>query len=528
MLAKAWMLFAVSGAYGLLQSPVNFRAQMNSIDSHIDAFPELVNQKGSKLFESGVERLRDEAEAFLELAGLGESSLPKIKKVDEWDYITRFDAEEILAAAETDKTDEYKLSDYQLRVRSDSVMGLGIDTVKQHAGYLDVADDKHFFYWFFESRNDPKTDPVILWLNGGPGCSSLTGLFMELGPSMIDNTTGLPVYNDFAWNSNASVIFLDQPLNVGYSYGSRTAGTYAASKDVSSLLRLFFKTFPEYSNLDFHIAGESYAGHYIPVFSHDILQDYPTEINLKSILIGNGWTDPLTQFAYYPEMACNSTYPPVLDDETCDEMTSKYGRCKALIDQCYQNEITALCVIASFYCENLMLGAYQKTGQNVYDVREKCEDNDLCYSVLDKITFYLNQAEVKDALGVEIKEYEGCSNQVYQDFIMGGDMMKPIHTLVPDILEQIPVLIYAGDADYICNWYGNRAWTEALEWPGQAEFAPLPLTDVYIGKSQYGQVKQAGNFAFLRILGAGHMVPYNQPESALYMVNSWVHGNYTL
>src|SRR4030088_2786711 len=81
---------------------------------------------------------------------------------------------------------------------------------------------------FFESRNDPKNDPVVLWLNGGPGCSSPTGFFLELGPSSIDENLKLH-NNPYSWNSNASVIFLDQPVNVGYSYsGSSVSNTVAA------------------------------------------------------------------------------------------------------------------------------------------------------------------------------------------------------------------------------------------------------------------------------------------------------------
>ena len=85
----------------------------------------------------------------------------------------------------------------------------------------------------FESRNDPKNDPIILWLNGGPGCSSSTGLFFELGPSSINKTLH-PVYNPYSWNSNASVIFLDQPVGVGYSYtgGDEVKNTLTAAKDV--------------------------------------------------------------------------------------------------------------------------------------------------------------------------------------------------------------------------------------------------------------------------------------------------------
>ncbi|KAJ7828852.1 serine carboxypeptidase-domain-containing protein, partial [Mycena olivaceomarginata] len=102
-------------------------------------------------------------------------------------------------------------------------------SVKQYSGYLDIADDKHLFFWFFESRNSPSTDPLVLWLNGGPGCSSSTGLLFELGPCSIANEGKNTTFNKHSWTSSANMIvsrnslvvasltgiqFLDQPVNV--------------------------------------------------------------------------------------------------------------------------------------------------------------------------------------------------------------------------------------------------------------------------------------------------------------------------
>lgn len=304
---------------------------------------------------------------------------------------------------------------------------------------------------FFESRNDPKNDPVVLWLNGGPGCSSLTGLFLELGPSSIDKNGKLH-NNPYSWNANASVIFLDQPVNVGYSYsGSAVSNTVAAGKDVYALLTLFFEQFPEYAKQDFHIAGESYAGHYIPVFTAEILSHKKRNINLKTILIGNGLTDGLTQYEYYKPMACgDGGWPRVLDDGECQAMENALPRCQSLIQQCYDSESVWSCVPASIYCNNAMIGPYQKTGQNVYDIRGKCEDSsNLCYSALGWISDYLNQKTVMEELGVEVSSYDSCNFDINRNFLFQGDWMQPFHRLVPGILKEIPVLIYAGDADFI-------------------------------------------------------------------------------
>ncbi|CAG8804097.1 2128_t:CDS:2, partial [Racocetra persica] len=144
--------------------------------------------------------------------------------------------------------------DYQIRLKEPKLCDA---SVQQYSGYLDISKKKHFFFWFFESRNDPSNDPIVLWLNGGPGCSSLAGLFFELGPCSVNEDGADTTINPYSWNSNASIIFLDQPTNVGYSYGSKVSTTFAASIDVYAFLQIFFQEYPQYAHLDFHIAGES-------------------------------------------------------------------------------------------------------------------------------------------------------------------------------------------------------------------------------------------------------------------------------
>lgn len=421
-----------------------------------------------------------------------------------------------------------QVPNHKLRIKS-TPKDLGIDTVKQYSGYLDVVDeDKHFFYYFFESRNDPKNDPVILWLNGGPGCSSLTGLFFELGPSSIDKNLK-PVYNPHSWNANASVIFLEQPINVGYSYSSQSvSNTIAAGKDVYAFLQLFFKNFPEYANLDFHIAGESYAGHYIPAFASEILTHPERNFNLTSVLIGNGLTDPLVQYEYYEPMACGEGgEPSVLEPEECDGMLNLLPRCLSLIESCYESGSVWSCVPATIYCNNGQMGPYQKTGRNVYDIRTMCEGSSLCYSQLEYIDQYLNLPEVKKALGAEVDEYQSCNFDINRNFMFAGDWMKPYQKNVIDLLEkELPVLIYAGDKDFICNWLGNQAWTNRLEWSGSKGFSKAPVKTWKVGKNAAGEVKNYKHFTFLRVFGGGHMVPYDQPENALDMVNRWISGDY--
>ncbi|KAI8853149.1 Alpha/Beta hydrolase protein [Chytridium lagenaria] len=334
--------------------------------------------------------------------------------------------------------------------------------VKQLLGYLDV-DDKHFFFWFFESRSAPSTDPLVLWLNGGPGCSSLTGLFMELGPCRV---------GEVFMNTKANTIFLDQPTDVGFSYsdnGEGVATTTDAAADVYSFLQLFLAAYQSTVKNEFHVTGESYAG--------------------------NGMTDPAVQYEYYAKFACGNSYGPVLDQAECDSMASRYPFCRSLIDACYKYEGTFSCVPGGVYCNNAMIGPFQKTGLNIYDIRRKCDpSNPLCYSILSDIEAYLNRPDVQLVLGVD-HSYTG-----------------------------VRILIYAGDSDYICNWMGNEAWTLALEWEGQEGFNAAPVIDwtSKITGRKAGVFRSFNGLAFLRVFEAGHMVPYDQPEHSVEFINKWM------
>ncbi|CAG8560710.1 11044_t:CDS:2 [Paraglomus brasilianum] len=421
------------------------------------------------------------------------------------------------------------------------------NSVKQYTGYLDAGSNRHFFFWFFESRNNPSTDPIVLWLNGGPGCSSLTGLLFELGPCSVNEDGTDTIFNPHSWNNNASVIFLDQPMNVGFSYGSGVSNTNAAAQDVLAFLQIFFNKFQQYGTLDFHIAGESYAGHYIPAIAHEILtHNYAVAgirsacttkyhinprtsilINFKSVLIGNGLVDPLVQYKYYPDMACNSSYSPVLDEETCDKMRAAYPKCAQFISNCYKSQSVFNCLPASMYCNKEMIGPYQRTGKNPYDVRKNCEGNSLCYPILESIEKYLNREEVKRQLGVDPGiHYKSCNHDVNFRFMMAGDWMHPYHELLPKVLDAgVRVLIYAGDADYICNWIGNEAWVKALEWSGKAAFNAAKdekwITED-VSETWAGNVRSSGSLTWLRVFEAGHMVPYDQASNSLDFFNRWL------
>ncbi|KAI5476314.1 cathepsin A (carboxypeptidase C) [Pseudohyphozyma bogoriensis] len=419
-----------------------------------------------------------------------------------------------------------EFEDHRVRIRSPK--GL-CDDVEQKSGYLDTPNGRYDL-------------EVVLWLNGGPGCSSFTGLLQELGPCRVQKEGVDPIKNPYSWNSNASLIFLDQPVGVGYSYAGKDDkgvwSTGAAAEDVYAFLSIFFEAFKEkYGNVDFHIAGESYAGRYIPLFAdYIVLQNAKannvSQIPLKSVLVGNGFTNPKIQYAaYYPTVCTNETgYGPYVSKSDCAKMADTLPRCQALVQKCYDDPSnSAVCLSANLYCESTQTEYYYQTGRNPYDMLRFGD-----YDEEAQIHHFLNRDDVRHELGVDaeedggVKEFIGCSDIVGYRFAATGDQAQASYPKVAHFIDNgVAALFYAGKADFICNWLGNQAWTLDLEWSGQAGFNAEPLRPWYANatsKDQAGVYRQYGNLAFAVVDDSGHFVPYDHPVESLAMFNGWIHG----
>lgn len=156
------------------------------------------------------------------------------------------------------------------------------------------------YYSFFQGIGKNLSDknvPLIIWLEGGPGYSSQWSAFNMIGPLEIDGET---VYeNGWAWSIQGHVVFVDQPLGVGFSYNknSQVNNTYDASHHFINFLSRFYEEWGLKEN-PLYITGTSYAGHYIPVIARNIISNMSLNFNLKGVLIGGAWVDPVTQANY--------------------------------------------------------------------------------------------------------------------------------------------------------------------------------------------------------------------------------------
>ncbi|MCO5546764.1 hypothetical protein L7F22_000200 [Adiantum nelumboides] len=135
-------------------------------------------------------------------------------------------------------------------------------SLSQYAGYVTVNETagRVLYYWLVEATFDAASRPLVLWLNGGPGCSSMGyGAMEELGPFKIHpNGSGLYT-NPHAWTKEANMLFLESPAGVGYSYSNTSSDYKTAAADSFAFLLKWMERFPQYQGREFYISGESYA-----------------------------------------------------------------------------------------------------------------------------------------------------------------------------------------------------------------------------------------------------------------------------
>ncbi|KAK7257674.1 hypothetical protein RIF29_31818 [Crotalaria pallida] len=398
-----------------------------------------------------------------------------------------------------------------------------------HAGYYSLPHSKaaRMFYFFFESRNS-KDDPFVLFLFGGPGCSTEIAVFYENGPFKITNNLTLE-WNEHGWDQAFNMLFVDQPTGTGFSYTTDEADIRhdetGVSNDLYDFLQEFFKEHPQFVKNDFYIAGESYSGHYIPALASRVNEGNKKKegipINLKGFAIGNGLTDPAIQYAAYGDFALDRG---LITIEQRDSMNELLPDCEQAIKSC-DSDGGDSCSAAYISCINVFNKMLSFLGDiNVYDMRKQCNGPILCNNDLSNLEKFLNKGRVKDSLGVMRNlEFVLCNKTVYSAMIQ--DWMKNLVVGIPTLLEEgIRMLVYAGEEDLICNWLGNFRWVQAMEWSGQKDFNSAPTVKFSVDGKEAGLLTSHEPLSFLKVHEAGHLVPMDQPKVAFEMMRSWVAG----
>lgn len=416
---------------------------------------------------------------------------------------------------------------------------------KQFAGYIDVdvKAGRSLFYYFVEAENDLHHKPLTLWLNGGPGCSSMGGGgFTELGPFYPTGDGRGLRRNTMSWNKASNLLFVESPAGVGWSYSNTSSdyntGDAASAKDMLAFLVNWLEKFPEFKSRDLLLTGESYAGHYIPQLAVAVLdhnaRSKASKLNLKGVAIGNPLLKldrdiPATyEFFWSHGMISDEVGLAVMSQ--CDFEDYSFESPHNVSDSCNSAISQANTIVGDFInpYDVILDVCYPSIVQQELRLKKLATKMslgvDVCMSYERK--FYFNLPEVQKALHANRTnlpyEWSMCSDIVnYKDSDGNLDMLP----LLKKILQQgIRVWIFSGDQDSVVPLLGSRTLVREL-----AHDLKYKTTVPYAAWFHKGQVagwatEYGDSLTFATVRGAAHMVPYAQPSRALHLFSSFARG----
>ncbi|CAM3559949.1 hypothetical protein NOGI109294_02470 [Nocardiopsis gilva] len=418
----------------------------------------------------------------------------------------------------------------------------GTKKSRSYAGHVDIdskvhrGNKNHLFYWFFESQTcSPHVSvadqqelisetPLIIWLNGGPGASSLLGLFLENGPFTISgDATGTISVNPASWNQEAHVVYWDQPIGTGYSYAESREYVHN-EEDLSQMfwegLQEFFKLHPEYAECPVYLCGESYAGKYVPAIALKIdeqnnraaQKDVP--IKLHGASVGNGWIKPELSLRVMIDYVYATGFIGGAQKKKLQESYAEFQKALHAGDMERATKLgNDLVVTTLAYGGNF----------DLYDVRRW---DDLSMGALDS---YLNSNDVKSALHVPWEvTWQSADNEGPVAEALVEDNMKDCSGLFAELLgKDYRLLFYTGNFDTACGYQSTEEILSDLnKWGDSTEDehwfnAPRRIWTQAQGNPK-GFVRQYRNLMQVSVPGSGHQVPAFQPQICREMIYNWI------
>ncbi|KAH9897374.1 alpha/beta-hydrolase [Xylariomycetidae sp. FL2044] len=434
---------------------------------------------------------------------------------------------------------------YAVREQHENICAAGS---RQYTGWIDVSEEKSLFFWFFESRNDPLNDPVILWINGGPGGSSMMGLFAEIGPCLTNEHNNGTDFNGDSWTNFANVIFLDQPAGVGFSkMNNSTLGgpdnALEAAQDFDRFLTIFFgDVFPTFSHLPFHIAGESFGGTYVPAFVDYISRRQHLGVpsafgsEIASIILVDAVIDIFGSgsLGHYDHMCRfdedgNNVLKSGFNQTTCREIEKVVPECERLDRQCIDTYDGNICAAVATFCISKIDELL--ADRCVYDDR-KTSDGTLVSCMGESYEGYLNLPHVQESLGLEYHwNFSAINFDLNHRWDVSNELYLPTTRELRYILDETPtrLLVFNGNNDIIVNTEGQKRVYDQQPWTHQAKFRMEKFKDWYWSDKsgdvvKGGEFKRVDKLTFATIDEAGHTSPGDQREAVSSWVECWVLG----
>ncbi|CAN7017704.1 hypothetical protein Bca4012_032992 [Brassica carinata] len=390
-------------------------------------------------------------------------------------------------------------------------------------GYIGVGDkeDLQMFYYFVKSENNPQEDPLLIWLTGGPGCSSLFAILFENGPlalkfELYNGTLPSLVTTTYSWTKMANIVFLDQPVGAGFSY-SRTPLLNKVSdtgevKVIHEFLQKWLSKHPEFYSNPFYVTGDSYSGKIVPPLVQEISRgNYiccKPPINIQGYILGN----PITQIT----SENNSKIP--------------YAHGMALIsDELYES------------LKRICKGNYENVGSRNteclkhIEIYNKCTDKLNTYHILlpdcdmtspDCFLYnyfllnkWANNERVRRALQVtkgSIGEWRRCN---YDVIPYNYDIQSTVPYHMNNSISGFRSLIYSGDHDMLVPFIATQAWIRSLNYSIVDDWRPWMVNDQIAGYTR----SYANKMTYATIKASGHTAEY-KPNETFIMFQRWISG----
>ncbi|KAK4439921.1 Serine carboxypeptidase-like 31, partial [Sesamum alatum] len=410
---------------------------------------------------------------------------------------------------------------------------------RHYAGYVTVNEKngRALFYWFYEATTLADQKPLVLWLNGGPGCSSVGyGATQEIGPFLVDSDGHGLKFNSFSWNTEANLLFLESPIGVGFSY-TNTSGDYDGlgddftANDAYAFLHKWFLKFPSYRTRRFYIAGESYAGKYVPELAeviHDKNKDPSLFIDLRGILLGNPETHDaedwrgIVDYAWSHAIVSDETHKTII--RSCDFYSDDPWNntdCNTAVEELFKqyDEIDMYSLYTTVCRSNSSVSA-EFTARSLSKMMPRLMAGyDPCLDHYAKT--YYNRPDVQKALhvsdGTSLRNWTICNMTIFYGWSDSRTSVLPIYKKL--IAAGLRIWIYSGDTDGRVPVLSTRYSLSSLGLPIKKAWRPW-----YHQKQVGGWIQEYYGLTFATFRGAGHAVPTFKPSESLALFASFLAG----
>ncbi|MBW0477590.1 hypothetical protein O181_017305 [Austropuccinia psidii MF-1] len=413
-----------------------------------------------------------------------------------------------------------------------------------YAGLLDISESPQkqtsLFFWLVPSSNR-ETKNLILWTNGGPGCSSMLGAFTENGPVSWTSKGSKPIKNPNSWHTRAHLLYFEHPAPTGFSTGNVNITSEAQVAEYTfRFLKAFLKVFPELLDHNLYLSGESYGGYYISYMADYI---YAKQAELRLQLEGTLFISAL--FANFDLQASVALYPYVEKRQDIFKFNSTF--------MSYLKERSQKCGYTDYYHKYLVFPAVKTPSPPFGSLRKDC---DLWtqfwnaggtkldyYNIKRSITMvtplltnpqYFDRPDVRKAFNVHNTiPWIPCSESklVFNggDFHTAESSAPPAEAVLPSIIERNKrTVMVHGKLDAILPFEGAILGVQNMSWSLHQGFQRPLTNDFKVNGVSVGKHGTERGFTLVVLDEAGHLIPRDQPEASLAVVDYLIGDRTTL